>query len=72
MATVGIKKAIEPICDRLRNSELEEIDLIVSLLDSLTKLDAQLPQDLHRKFSNDSVPWQIKTKLKEQYSSVKV
>ena len=72
LATVGITKAIEPICDRLRNSELEEIDLIVSLLDSLNKLDFELPQDLDRKFSSDSVPWQIKTKLKEQYSSAKI
>lgn len=72
LSTVGIKKAIEPICERLRSSKLEEIDLIVSLLDSLNKLDAQLPQNLYRKFSSDSVPWQIRTKLKEQYSSAKV
>jgi hypothetical protein len=61
LATVGIKDAINPICDRLRHSELQEIDLIVSLLDSLSKLDAELPQDLLKRFSADNIPWQIKT-----------
>ena len=61
LATARIKAAIKPICDRLRNSNLEEIDLIVSLLDSLNKLDAELPQDLLKRFSADNTPWQIKT-----------
>ena len=61
LATAGIKDAIEPICERLRNSKLEEIDLIVSLLDSLKKLDAQLPQDLLQRFNTNDTPWQIKT-----------
>ena len=34
----GFKYSLEPICDRLRNSKLEEVDLIVSLLDSLNKV----------------------------------
>lgn len=71
LAKAEIKDAIEPICDRLRNSNLEEIDLIVSLLDSLNKLDVKLPQDLLQRFSFDEIPWQIKTKLEEQYLSVK-
>lgn len=61
LATAGIKDAIESICDRLRNSNLKEIDLIVSLLDSLKKLDTGLPQDLLKRFSADDTPWQIKT-----------
>lgn len=61
LATARIKDAIKPICDRLRNSNLKEIDLIVSLLDSLNKLDAELPQDLLKRFSADDTPWQIKT-----------
>lgn len=72
LATAEIKDAIEPICDRLRNSNLAEIDLIVSLLDSLNKLNAKLPQDLYQSLSTDNVPWQIETKLKEQYLSVKL
>ena len=71
LAKAGIKDAIEAICDRLRDSNLEEIDLIVSLLDSLNKLDGKLPQDLLKRFSSDEIPWQIKTKLAEQYLSVK-
>ena len=61
LATARIKDAIQPICDRLRNSNLKEIDLIVSLLDSLKKLDTELPQDLLKRFSADDTPWQIKT-----------
>ncbi len=61
LATAGIKDAIKPTCDRLRNSNLKEIDLIVSLLDSLKKLDTKLPQDLLKRFSADDTPWQIKT-----------
>ena len=68
LATAGIQDAIKPICDRLRNSKLEEIDLIVSLLDSLKKLDAKLPQDLLQRFSADDVPWQIKTMYQDSFS----
>lgn len=44
------------MCDRLRNSNLKEIDLIVSLVDSLNKLDAELPQDLLKHFNADDTP----------------
>lgn len=72
LAKVGIKSAIQPICDRLKNSKFEEIDLIVSLLDSLNKLDGKLPQELLIKFNRVNIPWQIKTKLEEQYLSAKL
>ena len=62
LAKAGIKDAIEAICDRLRRSELEEIDLIVSLVDSLNKLNGKLPQDVLQRFNSDDAPWQIKTK----------
>ena len=71
MATVSVKDAIEPICDRLTNSNLQEIDLIVSLLDYLDKLNSELPQDLLQYLSFDDVSWQIKTKLEKQYLSAK-
>lgn len=61
LATAGIRDVIKPICDLLRNSNFEEVDLIVSLWDSLNKLDAKLPQDLLQRFSTDETPWQIKT-----------
>jgi len=63
LAKIGFEDAIEPICDRLRNSSLEEVDLIVSLLDSLDKLNSKLPPDLLQRFSFDNISWQIKTKL---------
>lgn len=71
MAKVSVKDAIEPICDRLTNSNLQEIDLIVSLLDYLDKLNSELPQDLLQYLSFDDVSWQIKTKLEKQYLSAK-
>lgn len=71
LAEAEIKDAIEPICDRLRSSNFEEIDLIVSLLDSLNKLNSKLPSDLLQRFSSDSIPWQVKTKIEEKYLSVK-
>lgn len=68
LATAGIKDTIEPICDRLRNTDFEEIDLIVSLLDSLCKLNAELPQDLFKRFNRDDTPWQIKTMCQDSFS----
>ena len=72
LAQTGIKDAIEPICDRLRSSDPEEIDLVVSLLDSLKKLNAELPQELFQRFSSKSVSWQIKAELEEQCLSAKL
>ncbi len=81
LAKVEIKSAIEPICgqlrwlavrDRLKNSKIEEIDLIVSLLDSLNKLDGKLPKELLIKFNRVNIPWQIKTKLEAHYLSAKL
>lgn len=66
LAQAGIKDAVEPICDRLKSSSLEEIDLIVSLLDSLNKLNVNLPQDILQHFNTNNVSWQIKTMLEEQ------
>ena len=71
LAKAGIKHAIEPIYTRLTSSKLEEIDLIVSLLDSLNKLNGKLPQNLLQRFTSENIPWQIKTKLEEQLFSVK-
>ncbi|MEL6439341.1 MAG: hypothetical protein AAFQ80_08830 [Cyanobacteria bacterium J06621_8] len=68
LAAAGIKDAVKSICDRLRISNLEEIDLIVSLLNSLKKLDAKLPQDLWERFSVDDTPWQIKTMCQDSFS----
>ncbi len=69
LAKAGINDAIEPICDRLRNSKLEEIDLdlIVSLLDALGKLNNKLPEDLLKSFLSADSPWQIKTIVQEQF-----
>lgn len=72
LAQTGIEDAIEPICDRLRSSSFEEVDLIVSLLDSLHKLNSKLPSDLLRRFSSDNIPWQIKTELEKQYLTTKL
>lgn len=68
LATAKINDAIEPICDRLRNSNLKEIDLIVDLLDSLNKLNAELPQNLLKRFSTDDTPWQVKTMCQDSFS----
>ncbi len=67
LAKAGIKDAIDPICDRLKNSKLEEIDLIVSLLDALSKLNDKLSKDLLQSFISADSPWQIKTIFKEQF-----
>ncbi len=67
LAKAEVKDAIEPICDRLRNSKFEEIDLIVSLLDDLSKLSNKLPEDLLQSFLAIDSPWQIKTLVKEQF-----
>lgn len=72
LAQAGIQDAVKPICDRLGNSSLEEVDLIVSLLDSLEKLNARFPQNLLQRFSSENVPWQIETILKNQIVSVEV
>ena len=67
LSKVGIKDAIEPICDRLGNSKLEEIDLILGLLDALSEIDGKLPEDLLQSFIAINSPWQIKTIVKEQF-----
>lgn len=69
LAQAGIQDAVKPICDRLRSSNLEEVDLIVSLLDSLNKLNSKVPQDLLQHLSSKDTSWQIKTMLEEQYLS---
>lgn len=61
LAKVGIKEAIEPIINRLRNCELKQVDLVVSLLDALAKLGGILPSDLQLRLSAADVPWQIST-----------
>ncbi|MEO1672500.1 MAG: hypothetical protein AAFR77_17285, partial [Cyanobacteria bacterium J06631_2] len=72
LAEKDIQSAIEPICDRLRSSSLQEVDLIISLIDSLNKLNSQLPPDLLQHFGTNNIPWQIKTKLEAQYLSAKI
>ena len=67
LAKAGIKDAIDPICDRLRNSKSEEIDLITGLLDALSELNQELPQDLWERFTDKNIAWQIKTIVQEKF-----
>ena len=69
LAKAGIKDTIKPICNRLRNSKLEEIDLIVGLLAAMAKLDDKLPQDLWKLFTGQNTPWQIQTVCSENFPS---
>ncbi|HAG79914.1 MAG TPA: hypothetical protein DCL61_01815 [Cyanobacteria bacterium UBA12227] len=48
-------QAIEPIIKRLRNCELKQVDLVVSLLDALAKLGGALPSDLRQRLSEESL-----------------
>ncbi len=55
LAKAGIDQAIEPIIKRLRNCELKQVDLVVSLLDALAKLGGALPSDLRQRLSEESL-----------------
>jgi len=62
LAEAGIVEAGDRIVARLRLCELDEFDLIVSLLSALEKLGHEIPKDLRKRFASD-VPWQICTML---------
>ncbi|MDY6802807.1 MAG: hypothetical protein SXA11_03240 [Cyanobacteriota bacterium] len=63
LAAAGVKKAINPIGDRLRSATFEEIDLIVGLLTALEELNGEIPADIYRRFTVADAPWQIKFML---------
>ena len=65
LAKEGIKEAIEPIINRLRNCELQEVDLGVSFLDALAKLGGEIPLELRQRLIAADVPWQIRTMIEE-------
>ena len=51
----------------VRNSKIEEIDLIISLLGALIELDGKLPEDLLQSFLSEHSPWQIKIIVQEKF-----
>ena len=63
LAAAGIKKAINPISDRLINATFEEIDLIVGLLTALEELNGEIPADIYQHFTVADAPWQVKFML---------
>lgn len=70
LAKVGIKAAIEPMIKRLRNCEIKDVDLVVSLLDALAKLGGEIPSELRQLLMAADVPWQIRTMIEETSLSV--
>jgi hypothetical protein len=66
LAAAGIKIAINPISDRLRNASFEEIDLIVGLLTALEELNGEIPPDIYRLFTVADAPWQIKAIIQDR------
>jgi hypothetical protein len=70
LAKLGIKEAIEPILNRLRNCHLKEVDLVVNLLDSLAKLGGVLPSDLQQRLSAADIPWQIRTMYQNNFATL--
>ncbi len=70
LAKAGIEQAIEPIIKRLRNCELKQVDLVVSLLDALAKVGGSLPSGLQQRLSAADVPWQIRTLYQSHFASL--
>ena len=68
LVQANIKDAIQLIWNRLRKSKSEQVDLIESLLASLSILDCKLPQDLWKRFTDDEMSWEIKTMCLENFS----
>ena len=61
LAQAGIKDAVQLIWNRLDNSKSEQVDLIESLLASLSMLNHELPQRLWKRFTANEMPWEIRT-----------
>ncbi|MEM8721919.1 MAG: hypothetical protein AAGE84_21920 [Cyanobacteria bacterium P01_G01_bin.39] len=70
LAQANVKEAIQLIWNRLRKSKLEQVDLIESLLASLSRLNRKLPQDLWQRFTANEMPWEIKTMCLNNFSVV--
>ncbi len=61
LAEKGVKEAVVPIIDRLTIIDIEEIDLIVTLIQALNKLNIPLPDNLKNRFKSNETPWQIRS-----------
>lgn len=61
LAESKVGEVTDRIVTKLRSSDPADIDLIVSLLNALKACRTDLPPDLLQKFSNPSLPWQIRT-----------
>ncbi|MGL5134534.1 MAG: hypothetical protein ACRC78_18555 [Planktothrix sp.] len=64
LASIPIYEAINPILQRLRSADLQEIDLIISFLTVLEELNHNIPNDLYQRFTASEAPWQVQAVAK--------
>jgi hypothetical protein len=69
LAGKKVNEAKIKIIDKILRSNVEDIDLLISLLNSLNCFTKVLPDEVINKFSTTiNIPWQIKLTLKEDWS----
>ncbi len=72
LANKGVKEAIGPIIDRLYTIALhpeslhKEVDLVISLINALRRLDGDIPSTLYEHLTAPIIPWQIRTLLQQE------
>ncbi|MFB2968097.1 hypothetical protein ACE1CD_03935 [Aerosakkonema sp. BLCC-F183] len=64
LAAAGIKEAIDPMINRLRSCDINNIDLAIGLLNALEDLGSEIPSDLRDRLTAEDVAWQIRTYAK--------
>ncbi|MCL1465328.1 hypothetical protein [Argonema galeatum] len=64
LAAAGIKEASDPMINRLRSCDINNIDLAIGLLNALEDLGSEIPSDLRDRLTGEDVPWQIRTYTK--------
>lgn len=69
LAKLKIKEAIEVIINRLRDCDLKQVDLVVSLLDASAKIGGEIPSDLRQRLAASNTPWQLRTIYMRDFAS---
>jgi hypothetical protein len=64
LASIPIYEAINPILQRLRSVDLEDVDLIISFLTVLEEFNHNIPNDLYQRFTGSEAPWQVRAVAK--------
>lgn len=60
LAARKVCESADRMISRLRTAEPDEIDLIVGFLRALAELRAEIPADLMSRFTQPSMPWQVR------------